>query len=256
MLSCVKQGETQTGKDFFPARRNGQTIDAPFRFRAFRADVRNLRAKSVQFLWKPYYLRLFCNSLLIASAGAAGNVVVSVLAAYVFAKVKFRGRSVLFFLYIVVMMMPFQVTLLPQYLVSRAWGIYDTPVPLILPGIFSAFGTFLLTQLLKTMPDEILDAARLETKSTLRLIWHIVLPHLRGGMICLFVLEFTELWNMVAEPLVLLETEWKMPLAAVWNQSGDSAALAAVVVFLLMPLLLYLLYADVLWEKMGNLTEK
>ena len=84
------------------------------------------------FLWKPYYLRLFCNSLLIASVGAVGNVIVSVLAAYVFAKVKFRGSGVLFFVYIVVMMMPFQVTLLPQYIVSRDWGIYDTPAALIL----------------------------------------------------------------------------------------------------------------------------
>lgn len=208
------------------------------------------------FLWKPYYLRLYCNSLLIASAGAAGNVIVSALAAYVFAKVKFRGRSILFFLYIVVMMMPFQVTLLPQYLISRAWGIYDTPNALILPGIFSAFGTFLLTQLLKTMPDDMLDAARLETGSTLRLIWHILLPNLRGGMICLFVLQFTELWNMVAEPLVLLETPWNMPLAAFLNQSGDSSVSAAVVVFLLMPLLLYLLFSDILWEKMGNLIKK
>ena len=143
------------------------------------------------FLWKPYYLRLFCNSLLIASVGAVGNVIVSALAAYVFAKVKFRGSGVLFFVYIVVMMMPFQVTLLPQYIVSRDWGIYDTPAALILPGIFSAFGTFILTQILKTMPDDIIEAAKLETGSTLRLLWYVVLPNLRGGIVCLFVLQFT-----------------------------------------------------------------
>ena len=205
------------------------------------------------FLWKPYYLRLFCNSLLIASVGAAGNVVVSVLAAYVFAKVKFRGSGVLFFVYIVVMMMPFQVTLLPQYIVSRDWGIYDTPAALILPGIFSAFGTFILTQILKTMPDDMIEAAKLETGSTLRLIWHVILPNLRGGIVCLFVLQFTELWNMVAEPLVLMETELKMPLAAMLNGNSEPVALAATVVFLVLPLLLYLLFSDTLREKMGSI---
>ncbi len=208
------------------------------------------------FLWKPYYLRLFCNSLLIASVGAAGNVIVSVLAAYVFAKVKFRGSGVLFFVYIVVMMMPFQVTLLPQYIVSRDWGIYDTPAALILPGSFSAFGTFILTQILKTMSDDMIEAAKLETRSTLRLIWHVVLPNLRGGIVCLFVLQFTELWNMVAEPLVLMETELKMPLAAMLNGNSAPAALAATVVFLVLPLLLYLLFSDTLREEMGSMMVK
>jgi len=207
------------------------------------------------FLWKPYYLRLYCNSLLISSVGAAGNVIVSVLAAYVFAKVKFRGSGVLFFVYIVVMMMPFQVTLLPQYIVSRDWGIYDTPAALILPGVFSAFGTFILTQILKTMPDDMIKAAKLETGSTLRLIWHVILPNLRGGIVCLFVLQFTELWNMVAEPLVLMETELKMPLAAMLN--GDApVVLAATVVFLFLPFLLYLLFSDTLREEMGSMVVK
>lgn len=208
------------------------------------------------FLWKPYYLRLFCNSLLIASVGAVGNVIVSVLAAYVFAKVKFRGNGVLFFVYIVVMMMPFQVTLLPQYIVSRDWGIYDTPAALILPGIFSAFGTFILTQILKTMPDDMIEAAKLETSSTLRLIWHVILPNLRGGIVCLFVLQFTELWNMVAEPLVLMETELNMPLTAMLNGNSEPAALAATVVFLVLPLLLFLTFSDVLREEMGSMVVK
>ena len=208
------------------------------------------------FLWKPYHLRLFCNSLLIASVGAAGNVIVSVPAAYVFAKVKFRGSGVLFFIYIVVMMMPFQVTLLPQYIVSRDWGIYDTPAALILPGMFSAFGTFILTQILKTMPDDMIEAAKLETGSTLQIIRHVILPNLRGGIVCLFVLQFTELWNMVAEPLVLMETELKMPLAAMLGGADTPAVLAATVVFFVLPLLLYLTFADILREEMGSMVVK
>ena len=208
------------------------------------------------YLWKPFYLRLFCNSLLIAAVGALGNVVVSVLAAYVFAKVKFRGSGVLFFVYIVVMMMPFQVTLLPQYIVSRDWGIYDTPAALILPGVFSAFGTFILTQILKTQTDEMIEAAKLETGSTLLLLWHVIIPNLRGGIVCLFVLQFTDLWNMVAEPLVLMETELKLPLAAMLTDRDEPVALSATVVFLVLPLMLYLLFSDVLREEMGSMVMK
>lgn len=208
------------------------------------------------FLWKPYYLRLFCNSLLIASIGSAGNVVISMMAAYVFAKVKFRGSGLLFFIYIVVMMMPFQVTLLPQYIVSRDWNIYDTPAALILPGIFSTFGTFFLTQILKTMPDDMIEAARLETSTSLHLIWYVILPNLRGGIICLFILQFTELWNMVTEPLVLMETELKMPLAAMLKDVDTPVALAATVMFLVLPLLLYLIFSDTLLEEMENMVVK
>ncbi|MBQ3815988.1 MAG: carbohydrate ABC transporter permease, partial [Clostridia bacterium] len=96
------------------------------------------------YVWKPVYLRGLANSLVISLSASLGTVVVSVLAAYVFAKVKFKGRSVIFYLYIIVMMMPFQVTLLPQYIVSRRFALYDTPWAMILPGIFAPFAAFLL----------------------------------------------------------------------------------------------------------------
>ena len=79
------------------------------------------------FIWNPQYVNALTNSIIISLGASVGTVVVSTLAAYVFAKVKFRGRDVLFYLYIIVMMMPFQVTLLPQYIVSRKIGVYDTP---------------------------------------------------------------------------------------------------------------------------------
>ena len=159
----------------------------------------------------------------------------------------------LFFIYIVVMMMPFQVTLLPQYIVSRDWGIYDTPAALILPGIFSAFGTFILTQILKTMPDDMIEAAKLETGSTLRLLWYVVLPNLRGGIVCLFVLQFTELWNMVAEPLVLMESAEQLPMAVVLDTVGgaDAAACTAVILFCAVPLLLFSYFEAEIMEGLG-----
>ncbi len=200
------------------------------------------------FLWKPLYLNRFINSVLISALGAAGNVIVSVFAAYVFAFVKFRGRDLLFYLYIIVMMMPFQVTLLPQYIISREYGIYDTHLSLILPGIFSAFGVFLLTQIIKTVPNDIIEAGRIETGSTFMIITRLVIPNIRSGIACLFVLQFTELWNAIAEPLVLLETPELYPLAVLLGSNISPAAMAAAAIFLIPPLLLYLLFTEELSE--------
>ena len=101
-----------------------------------------------------------------------------------------------------------------------------------------------------------IEAAKLETGSTLLLLWHVIIPNLRGGIVCLFVLQFTELWNMVAEPLVLMETELKLPLAAMLTYRDEPVALSATVVFLVLPLMLYLLFSDVLREEMGSMVMK
>lgn len=99
------------------------------------------------------YLSMFWNSVMIASSIALGNAVVALVVGYVLAKCKFRGRDALRFLYIVVMMMPFQVTLLPNYIMLKRVGLYNTNWALILPGVFAPFGVFLMSQFLRSMPS-------------------------------------------------------------------------------------------------------
>ena len=199
------------------------------------------------FVWRPLYLKAFLNSVLIAGTASLGSAVTALFASYFFAKVKFKFREFLFYLYIIVMMMPFQVTLLPQYIVSRRLFTYDTPFALILPGIFTPFAVFLLTQIVKTIPDNLIEAARLETKSTFTIIIKVILPQAKTGLICLIALNFTEYWNMIAEPLVLMETSAKFPLSVRIPEmlsKGDAGAAAASVIFMLPPLLLYLFFKD------------
>ncbi len=211
------------------------------------------------FVWEPSYLHALTNSVVIAFASSCGAIVTAVLAAYVFAKVRFRGREVLFYLYIIVMMMPFQVTLLPQYMASKTMRIYDTPLALILPGIFAPFAVFLLTQVMKSVPDELIEAARLDTSSTWRVILHILVPAIRPGIVCAWVLVFTEQWNAVAEPLILMETREKYPLAVVLNEvraldagSGMTLPFAATVAFAVIPLLLFLIFENEIMEGLGE----
>ena len=206
------------------------------------------------YVWKPTYLQGLANSLVISLTASLGTVVVSVLAAYVFAKVKFKGRDILFYLYIIVMMMPFQVTLLPQYIVSRRFNLYDTPWAMILPGIFAPFAAFLLTQVMKSVPDELIEAARLDTGSTFKIITHIIVPTIRPGIICAWVLSFTEQWNAVAEPIILMETREKYPLSILLNEirPDDLLAFAATVMFFLAPLLLFSFFEDEVMEGLGD----
>ena len=206
------------------------------------------------YLWKPSLLHAMTNSILISFAASAGTIAVSVFAAYVFAKVKFRGRDFLFYLYIIVMMMPFQVTLLPQYIVSKRFELYDTPLALILPGIFAPFAVFLLAQIMKSVPDEVIEAVRLDTSSTFVVITRIVVPAAKPGIICAWVLSFTEQWNAVAEPLILLETRERFPLAVILNHaSGDDVlCFAAVVMFAVIPLLLFALFEEEIMEGLGE----
>lgn len=152
------------------------------------------------------------------------------------------------------MLMPFQVTLLPQYIVSKKLGIYDTLLALILPGIFAPFAVFLLTQVMKSIPNEQIEAARLDTGSTFRILISILVPQMKAGIICTWVLVFTEQWNSVAEPLILLETREKYPLAVMLNEgSGEKLLmLAATVVFMILPLLMFAYFEN---EIMDGLEE-
>lgn len=222
--------------------------------RSFGTDI-GISGYADFLLWKPLYLNAFMNSVIMSGSAAVISVAISIPAAYVFAKVRFKGSSVLFYVYIIVMMMPFQVTLLPQYIVSKTANIYDTLLAVIIPAVFSPFAVFLLTQMMKTIPNEYIEAARLDTASTLRIIWHIIIPVMRTGIICTFVLIFTENWNMVEQPLILTETFALYPLSVViakFTETADAGAAAASVMIMIPPLLLYLFFKDEITDGLAS----
>lgn len=188
------------------------------------------------------YFRGLCNSTIISFLSASGSVFLSFFAAFFLAKNKHKWVNLVFFLYILVFLMPFQVTMLPQYIVSKALHIYDSLFAMILPGMFSPFTTILLTQIIKTIPDDAIEAAQLETSSRFIILSRIVVPYVRPGLICAWILHFAEQWNAVSEPLVLLEQKNNFPLSVLLASASslDTAALAATVIFALIPLLFFI----------------
>ena len=193
------------------------------------------------------YLSMFWNSMVIAGSLSLGNAVVALIVGCALTKCKFRGRDTLRFVYIVVMMMPFQVTLLPNYIMLKQMGLYNTNLALILPGIFAPFGVFLMSQFLRSVPDEVLEAATLETNSPIRLLTQVIAPMVYPGLLALLLLGFAEGWNMVEQPLILLEDAWRFPLSLALNdmRGGNmGVAFAGSVLYMLPVVLLYRLFEE------------
>jgi multiple sugar transport system permease protein len=193
------------------------------------------------------YLGMFWHSVFYALLITVGANLVIIPLAYVFAKIKFKGANALFFLYLVTMMMPFQTTLLPIYIVLSRTGLLNTQWALILPSIFAPLGVFLLRQFMRGIPDELIEAASLETNSIFKLLTRIIIPLSKNGLIAMNILIFAEAWNMVEQPLLFLDDTTKYPLSAAMNgiMSGNlSVAFAGSVLFLAPVVVLYLCFEE------------
>jgi multiple sugar transport system permease protein len=195
---------------------------------------------------KPYYLMMFWNSIRMVVPIVAGQLVVASMAAYAFAKLKFKGKNFLFFIYIIVMMMPFQVTLVPNYLVADMFGLIGSRASIILPGIFSAFGVFLLKQNMEGIPHSYIEAAKVDGATQLDIFMRIIIPMSKTGIWALIILLFIDYWNMVEQPLIFLKDALKMPLSIFLSNISDSErgiSFAASTLYMA-PMLLVFLYGE------------
>lgn len=156
--------------------------------------------------------RLFVNSILVAVIATAGQLLTSSLAAYAFARIEFRGRSALFLLYLATLMIPFQVTITPLFIIMRLLGWINSYQGLILPGVFSAFGVFLLRQAMLSIPRELEEAALIDGASPLILYWRIIMPLARPALATLAIFAFMGSWNSFLWPLFILRDEALMTL--------------------------------------------
>jgi multiple sugar transport system permease protein len=157
---------------------------------------------------------LFINTVLMTAARTAGQVVFCSLAGYAFARLRFPGRNYIFMLFLAVMMVPGQMFLIPQYQLMQSWGLLNTIPALFLPGMFSAFGTFLMRQFFMQLPMELEEAARLDGANTWQIYWKIMLPLAAPGMLALGLLVAIWSWNDLLWPLVVNTDPEKMPLSA------------------------------------------
>lgn len=186
--------------------------------------------------------RYFLNTGLVAACVVAGTMVTSLLAAYAFARIDFLGRSVLFALLLATLMIPFEATLVPNFIMIRNLHWYDTYAALIVPWIASVFSVFLLRQFISGIPEELFEAATLDGCGHLGMLRHVVLPLARGPLSAIAVFSFLGSWNSLLWPLIVTSSESKRPIQLglsvfVNADANDPHLLMAASAFTIAPLL-------------------
>ncbi|MBR2294669.1 MAG: carbohydrate ABC transporter permease [Clostridiales bacterium] len=194
-------------------------------------------------LMSPTYLFKFWNSIIMVVPIVLGQMIVACLASYSFARYRKKRREVLFFSYIILMLMPFQVTLVPNYIIADKLNILNTIWAIILPGIFSTFSIFLLTKYMRQIPTAYIEAAKLDGASEWQIFTKIALPTCKSAIFALTILLFIDYWNMVEQPIVLLTDQDKQPLSVFLSQINEAEigiAFAASALYMIPPLLIFL----------------
>lgn len=194
------------------------------------------------FLGQSQYLLRFWKSLGMCLCISGGQLTVSILAGYGFAKCRFTGRDALFFVLMILMVLPVQVTLVPNYIMLDKMGLLDSYTALVLPAIFAPLGTFILRQSFHSIPDSIIDAAKLDGCGIPRILTQIAAPMNKSGLVCVLLLSFLDAWNMVEQPIAYLKNFKQYPLsvALAYVPPADNAIqLVCCVLVILPPLFLF-----------------
>ncbi|RRD48526.1 carbohydrate ABC transporter permease [Arachnia propionica] len=158
------------------------------------------------------FAQILINTFVYASLGCLIVVVISVLNAYAFARLPFRGRGALFSVFIATLVLPAEVLVVPLFLGANAVNGVDTYPMIILPFAFGAFGTFMLRQFLLSLPGDYEEAARIDGAGQLKILWHVIVPLLRGPIAVVAAFAFIDYWNSFLWPLIIINSQDKAPL--------------------------------------------
>ncbi|MDE6640007.1 MAG: carbohydrate ABC transporter permease [Acetatifactor sp.] len=194
----------------------------------------------------PKYLYKFWNSVILVGPIVVFQLLVASLASYGFARYRGRIREIIFFAYIILMQMPYQVTLVPNYLVSDWLNLLDTYWAIWLPGIFSPFTVFLLTKFMRRIPTSVIEAAQIDGAGEWQIYKRICMPLCKGAICSAAILVFIDYWNMVEQPLILLSDAETHPLSVFLSKinAGEIGLAFAVATIYMVPSLLIFLYGE------------
>src|SRR5581483_6562474 len=167
----------------------------------------SLRNYQEVFNQQPLFGRFFLNSVIVAVVTVISVLITSSLAGYAFAKFNFPGKNLLFVFFLSTMMIPFQVRMVPLFVMVSDWHLTDTYAGLILPGLVEAFGIFLMRQFITSIPNDLIDAARIDGASEPRIVVQILLPLLRPALSALAIFTLIGNWEAFLWPLLITNAE-------------------------------------------------
>ena len=186
----------------------------------------------------PEFFVMFWNSILITFGVLGGQFVAGTMAAWGFARYEFPCKRGIFLLYIVLMLLPFQVLMLSDYLLLNRLRLLDSLWAVILPGMFSTFPVFIMYRFFAEIPDSLIESARLDGAREWQLFWYLALPMGSSGIIAALVLGFLEYWSLVEQPLTFIKDKSKLPLSVFLpdlTMTGKAGFLFAVSVVTFLP---------------------
>ena len=209
----------------------------------FIPDMVSFSQYATILIKSPDYLLKFWNSLVLVVPITVFQLIVALLASYGFARTKGKVSAIIFFAYIILLLMPYQVTLVPNYLVLDWMNLLNTNWAIWLPGIFSPFSVYLLTKYMKRIPVALVEAARIDGANEWQIFSRIYVPISKGIIISCVILVFMDYWNMVEQPLLLFTDADKYPLSIFLsriNAQEIGLAFAAATIYMIPCLLIYL----------------
>ena len=223
--------------------------------KVFISEIVNLKfipdmvsfSQSLTVLFKsPDYLFKFWNSVILVVPIVAFQLAVAMFASYGFMRAKGKLKEIVFFLYVILMLMPYQVTLVPNYLVSTWLNIVDTRWAIWLPGVASPFAVYLLTKFMRRIPSSYIEAAQIDGAGEWQIFRRICAPLCKGCLCSVAILVFIDYWNMVEQPLILLSDAELHPLSVFLSQinSGETGLAFAVATIYMIPSILIFLYGE------------
>jgi len=195
------------------------------------------------------WMRYFFNTAFITILTILGQIITCSLAAYAFARLKFKGRDIIFYIFLGTMMIPFQTIMIPQFMIIRQLGWMNTHAALIVPSVFSAFGTFMLRQFFLGIPHDLEDAAKIDGCSYPKIYYEIIMKNSVPAIMTLVIFTFMGTWNEFLRPLIFLQRQelWTLSLGlarfqgtyiTLWNQMMAGALITMI------PVLLVFLFAQ------------
>lgn len=194
-------------------------------------------------LQTPEYLQKFFNSVTLVVPIALGQIAIASMAAYSLYRCRSRLRSVIYFVYVILMLLPYQATLFPNYLVARQLGTLGSFWAILLPDIWAPFSVFLLTRYMRRIPNSQFEAATLDGAGEWRVFTRIYLPQCKSVLWTIGILIFIDYWNMIEQPMILLDNAAQYPLSIYLssiNANETGIAFAVATLYMIPPLLLFL----------------
>ena len=212
----------------------------------FLPDMVSMSQYMTVLIKSPEYLIKFWNSVFLVVPIVVFQMVLALFAAYSFTRYRGRVKEMIFFIYIVLMLTPYQVTLVPNYLVATWLDIINTRWAIWLPGIFAPFSVFILTKYMRRIPEAMFEAAKLDGAGEWQIFYRICVPLCQSAIYSVLILVFIDYWNMVEQPLIMLNDAEMQPLSVFLSRinSQDAGLAFAVATIYMIPTLLMFLYGE------------